>query len=118
MSFLVANNISPHGPPTCSTEGVHKEIILIDHESQFLDFIVHRGVGSKDVVASSPVSYISYLNSVAKLLGRDITPALLRNESDVLKIARCISGKRKPKTIKNYCTAMRQYADMVAAKGL
>ena len=97
---------------------VRKETILIDHESLFLDFIAHRGVGSKDVVASSPASYISYLNSVAKLIGRDITPALLRTETDVLDIARSIGGKRKQKTIQNYCTAMRQYAAMVEAKGL
>ena len=91
---------------------------MIDHESLFLDFIAHRGVGIKDVVASSPASYISYLNSVAKLIGRDITPALLRNESDVLNIARSIGGKRKQKTIQNYCTAMRQYVAMVEVKGL
>ena len=91
---------------------------MIDHESLFLDFIAQRGVGSKDVVASSPASYVSYLNSVAKLIGRDITPALLRGESDVLKIARSLSGKRKENTIRNYRSAMRQYVAMVEAKGL
>ena len=91
---------------------------MIDHQSLFLDFIAHQGVGSKDIVASSPASYISYLTSVAKLIGKDITPTLLRSESDVLNIARCIGGMRKESTIRNYCSAMRQYVAMVEAKGL
>ncbi len=91
---------------------------MIEHESQFLDFIAHRGVGSKDVVASSPASYVSYLTSVVTLIGRDITPTILRSESDVLNIARSISGMRKGSTIRNYCSAMRQYVAMVEAKGL
>jgi hypothetical protein len=98
--------------------GVYGKNIMIQHEGQFLDFIACRGVGSKDVVASSPASYISYLNSVAKLIGSDIAPAMLRTESDVRDIARRISGKRKENTIRNYCSAMRQYVAMVEAKGL
>lgn len=91
---------------------------MIQHKDLFLDFISRRGVGSKDVVASSPASYISYLNSVAKLIGSDIKPATLRTESDVRNIARSISGKRKENTVRNYCSAMRQYVAMVEAKGL
>ena len=91
---------------------------MIEHEALFLDFIARRGVGSKDVVASSPASYISYLNSVAKLIGSDIKPTILRTENDVRTIARNISGKRKENTIRNYCSAMRQYVAMVEAKGL
>lgn len=91
---------------------------MIHHESLFLDFIASRGVGSKDAVASSPASYVSYLNSVAKLIGSDITPALLRTEGDVRDIATSISGDRKKSTIRNYCSAMRQYVAMVEAKGL
>lgn len=94
------------------------ETTLIHHEGMFLDFITQRGVGSKDVVASSTASYISYLNGVAKLIGTDITPSLLRTEGDVRSIARSISGKRKENTIRNYCSAMRQYVAMVEAKGL
>jgi len=91
---------------------------MILHESLYLDFISSRGVGSKDVVASSPASYISYLNSVAKLIGEDIKPTILRTEIDVNNIARKISGKRKENTIRNYCSAMRQYVAMVETKGL
>ncbi len=104
--------------------GVHvegmssKENMLIANEDLFLDFLVHSGVGAKDVVASSPASYISYLNSVAKLIGKDITPMLLRSEDDVRKIAKSIGNKRKENTIRNYCSAMRQYVAMVKAKGL
>ncbi len=91
---------------------------MIQHEGLFLDFIACQGVGSKDLVASSSESYISYLNSVAKLIGSDIAPAMLRTESDVRNIASRISGKRKEKTISNYCSAMRQYVAMVEAKCL
>jgi hypothetical protein len=92
--------------------------VLIEHESLFLAYIANRGVGSKDVVASSPASYVSYLNSVVKLIGRDITPTILRSELDVRNIARSISGKRKENTIRNYCSAMRQYVEMVEDKAL
>ena len=91
---------------------------MIEHERLFLDFIALKGVGSKDVVASSPASYISYLTSVGKLIGRDITPAVLRTEKDVCDIASCIIGKRKENTIRNYRSAMRQYVSMVKEKGL
>ncbi len=104
--------------PLTPTFGVRRKIVLIDHEEQFLDFIALRGVGSKDIVASTPASYVSYLNGVAKLIGKDITPTLLRTEGDVDTIAKGISGKRKESTIRNYCSAMRQYVAMVKAKGL
>ncbi len=91
---------------------------MIHHESLFLGFIASRGVGINDIVASSPASYVSYLNSVSKLIGSDITPALLRTEDDVRNIARRISGDREEATIRNYCSAMRQYVAMVKAKGL
>lgn len=91
---------------------------MIHHESMYLDFIARRGVGSKDAVASSPASYVSYLNSVANLIGTDIKPSVLRTENDVRSIARRISGRRADNTIRNYCSAMRQYVAMVEAKGL
>lgn len=91
---------------------------MIHYESLYLDFISSRGVGSKDVVASSPASYVSYLNSVAKLIGSDIKPEVLRTERDVQSIGRRISGKRAENTIRNYCSAMRQYVAMVESKGL
>jgi hypothetical protein len=97
-----------------SSQGDH----VIANEDLFLDFLVHSGVGVNDVAASSPASYISYLNSVAKLIDSDITPMLLRSEDDVRNIAEKISGKREKNTIRNYCSAMRQYVAMVKAKGL
>jgi hypothetical protein len=81
---------------------------MIHHKGMYLDFISSRGVGSKDVVASSPASYVSYLNSVARLIGLDVSPAVLRTERDVQSIARRIGGKRAVTTIRNYCSAMRQ----------
>lgn len=91
---------------------------MIHHKNMYLDFICLRGVGSKDVVASSPAAYVSYLNSVAKLIGSEVCPSVLRTERDVKSIAVRISGKRAHNTIRNYCSAMRQYVAMVEAKGL
>lgn len=93
---------------------------MIQHQGDYLDFLEGRGVGSNDRVASSPASYISYLNSVSKCLGVDITPALLRTEKDVQEIARKIErqGTKAAATIRNYISAMRQYVAMVAAKRL
>jgi hypothetical protein len=81
-----------------------------------LDFLVEQGVGSKDVVASSPKSYISYLNSVSKLICQDITPEILQDEADIKKIVFALSGKRKANTIRNYSSAMRKYVEMVKSK--
>ncbi len=91
---------------------------MIIYEDLYLDFISQRGVGSKDVVASSPASYVSYLRSVCQLIGADISPGTLRSEVDVRSIAKRIEGKKAEKTIRNYCSAMRLYVAMVEAKKL
>jgi hypothetical protein len=91
---------------------------MIMHESLYLEFIIRRGVGTNDRVASSPDSYISYLRSVGELIRSDITPEVLRSEADVSNIAKRLKGKRAEKTIRNYCSAMRQYVAMVEADGL
>ena len=88
---------------------------MIIHKSQYYAFITLRGVGSNDLVASSPDSYVSYLNIVSELIGKDISPAVLSSEADVEKLARSIAGQRAPKTINNYKSAMRQYVAMVQA---
>src|SRR5690606_534274 len=95
-----------------------KGMAMILHQKRYLEFIQERGVGNKDRVASSPESYVSYLRGVARLLGGDITPDLLRTASDVEKVARLMEGQRKPNTINNYKTAMRQYVAMVQELGL
>jgi len=92
--------------------------MMIQHKNLYHDFIVERGVGLNDHVASSPDSYISYLKSVSKLVGSDINPTTLRSETDISNIARKLEGLRKQKTIGNYCSAMRQYIAFVEAKGL
>jgi len=48
---------------------------MIQHESLYLEFIQQQGVGSNDIVASSPASYVSYLRSTSKLIDADINPA-------------------------------------------
>ena len=86
---------------------------MIQHKQQYYAWIEAHGVGANDVVASSPDSYISYLTTVSDLIGRDIAPDILAGEADVERIARSLEGKRAPKTINNFKSAMRQYVAMV-----
>jgi hypothetical protein len=88
---------------------------MIVHESSYLRWIQQQGVGNNDRVASSPRSYVSYLNSVSELIGSDMSPAVLHTEENVLGIARRLEGKRADATVRNYKSAMRQYVAMVEA---
>ena len=65
---------------------------MLLHEKQYIDFIQQNGVGENDRVASSIVSYLSYLRSVSALIQEDITPALLKTEVDVINIAEKMKG--------------------------
>ena len=89
---------------------------MILHEKQYLNFIMRNGIGKHDRVASSPLSYLSYLRSVSSIIQEDITPALLKNEVDATNIAEKIKGKRATSTIRNYCSAMHQYVKMVEVR--
>jgi uncharacterized protein DUF3883 len=86
---------------------------MIRLKSQYYAWIESEGVGSNDLVASSPGSYVSYLNRVSELIGKDISPELLSTEEDVERIARSLEGRKAPKTITNYKSAMRQYVAMI-----
>jgi hypothetical protein len=90
--------------------------MTIEHEARYREYIQERGVGSNDLAASSPDSYVSYLNSVSRLLGVTISPALLNCEEDVESIASKLLGNRADKTIGNYKSAMRQYVAMVRGR--
>ena len=87
---------------------------MIQHEGQYLEYIQRQGVGANDKVASSPKSYVSYLNGVSLLIGADVSPALLHSEEDVERVANKLQGQREPGTIRNYTSAMRQYVAMVS----
>jgi len=91
---------------------------MILYKNEYYNFIQSRGVGSRDRVASSRDSYISYLNTVSKLIGKDITPAVLSSEDDILRIERMIEGQRSRKTIGNFKSAMRQYVAMINSEDL
>jgi hypothetical protein len=91
---------------------------MIQHEQQYRAFIEGRGVGSRDKVASSVDSYVSYLRSVSGLLDLEISPRLLSSEADVERIVIRIEGSRAKRTIDNYRSAMRQYVAFVQASGL
>lgn len=89
---------------------------MIQHESEYLRWLEQRGVGANDHVASSPKSYVSYLNSVSRALGIDISPSILSSEADVTRIVEDIKGKRARNTIQKYKSAMHQYVAMVQAR--
>lgn len=91
---------------------------MIVHMKQYHEWIQQRGVGLRDKIASSPDSYISYLNSVSELVAQDISPVILSTEEDVVAIARKLEGRKAPNTISNYKSAMRQYVAMVQSLGL
>jgi hypothetical protein len=88
---------------------------MIKHESSYRRWLQQQGVGARDNVASSPASYVSYLNSTSKLIGKPISTEILSSEADVERIARQIAGMRAPNTLRNYKSAMRQYVAMAKA---
>ncbi len=88
---------------------------MIVNQREYYAWIQQRGVGLRDQVASSPDSYVSYLNGVSDLLGMDISPQTLASEEDVVNIARRLARRRSPGTISNYKSAMRQYVAMLEA---
>lgn len=86
---------------------------MIKNERKYLEWIEKDGVGSNDRIASSTKSYISYLNTVSKLIGEDISEKNLFNENCVEIIAERLKGLRSEKSISNYKSALRQYVRMV-----
>ncbi len=85
---------------------------MIINKSQYCQWLIDHGIGRNDRVASSPDSYISYLNSVSRLIGEDISPSLLSSKADVDTVAARIKDKAV-RTVQNYKTAMRRYVEMV-----
>jgi hypothetical protein len=86
---------------------------MIFHEQQYREYLAKVGVGRNDNVASSIESYVSYLRSVSKILNIDISPSTVADEDDIQDIYQRLQKKRSEKTINNYRSAMRQYAEMV-----
>jgi len=86
---------------------------MIKYEKEYVKFIEQKGVGLKDEVASSVDSYVGYLNSVSRILKKDITPEFLNSEDDVVRSVLMLKGQRAVKTVSNYRSAMRQYVNMV-----
>lgn len=86
---------------------------MIKNEQKYLEWIEKEGVGENDHVASSTKSYISYLNTVSKLIGEDISKKNLYNENCIIEIVKKMKGLRSEKSISNYKSALRQYSNMV-----
>lgn len=86
---------------------------MIINERKYLEFIERNGIGKNDLVASSTKSYISYLNTVSKLIGEDLSEKNLYDENCVNEIANRLKGLRSDKSISNYKSALRQYVEMI-----
>jgi hypothetical protein len=87
---------------------------MIKNEQEYTDWIISQGVGKKDIVASSIKSYISYLNSVSRIINEDISKENLFNENCISIIINKINKLGiNIKSIPKYRTAMRQYVKMV-----
>ncbi len=82
---------------------------MIENELEYFEYIKRLGVGKNDIVSSSPKSYISYLNSVSKILNHDINRSLITSKKDILNIINQMKGKRAKSTLLNYKTALNQY---------
>jgi len=86
---------------------------MIKNGQKYLEWIEKKGVGQNDYVTSSTKSYISYLNTVSKLIGEDISEKNLYDENCVIEMAKRMRGMRSEKSISNYKSALRQYSKMV-----
>ena len=91
---------------------------MIEHLDKYIKFIEKRGVGKNDRVADSRASYVSYLNSVSRLIEQNIGPEILNSEADINRVIRILDGRKSPSTIKKYRSAMRQYTAFVEENGL
>ncbi|HSD06251.1 hypothetical protein [Flavobacterium sp.] len=87
---------------------------MIRNEQEYIEWIISQGVGKKDKVASSIKSYVSYLNSVSRLINEDISKKNLYDENCISMIISEIQKNGvNTKSIPKYITAMRQYVKMV-----
>ncbi len=82
---------------------------MIEYENEYRNFIIQQGVGKNDIVASSPDSYIGYLQKVSDLLNQDMSPGLIQNEEVINKIIQGLGGLRAKSTLSNYKTALNKY---------
>ena len=86
---------------------------MIKNEANYFQWLEQNGVGKKDNVASSPKSYISYLNTVSQIIGEDISEKNLYSENCIFAMEEKLKDARSAKSISNYKSAMRQYVKMV-----
>lgn len=87
--------------------------------ANFHAYLDQIGVGHNDRVASSPKSYVSYLNSVSRILGLEITPATVSSRTMADHLAQKIRllEIRSPRTVDHYKTALRRYAEFANLRG-
>lgn len=67
---------------------------------------------------ASAEKYVRFLKDVAETSGIDITPKTLRSEAHVEDFASRLVSRYGEKSVNNYRSVMRKYADMVEQNGL
>jgi len=70
--------------------------MAVKFQQEYVNFIVERGVGANDVIASSPDSYLSHPRSVSTHISIDIDETTLCSEYDVQRLAAAIKGILAP----------------------
>ena len=85
----------------------------IAFEARYRSWLTARGVGDRDRVASSPNSYCSYLRSAAALAGVCISPETVPDQAAADRMAEAAASQQAAATVRNYRSALRQYAAMV-----
>lgn len=81
---------------------------MLAQETAYTTYLAKRGISGP-----SRLSYLSYLQRVSELLGRDSAKPLVRSQAEVKEIVRELKGKVEPKTLLNYRTALHHYAAFI-----
>ena len=92
---------------------------MLEHVDEFRSHCRDVGVGSRDKVADSITSYVSYLERASRIASEAINPATLRREQDLTRIASKLTraGVNR-RSVNNIKSAMRRYVGMVERYGL
>lgn len=87
---------------------------MVTYPNTFHEYIVAKGVGQNDTVASGPDKYCQMLSTASELLNINITPATLRTENDVQQLRGQLAQHYATSTVGDYQSVLRQYVAMVA----
>jgi len=73
---------------------------MIEYQKEYVQWLMNKGVGNHDKVASSPASYVSYLKSVSQRIKSNISPANLSSDGQIDSMLRELRGIVSTKSLK------------------